>query len=280
MTAQPGRYVPLFASEKLLEGFDGQPPYLGCGIATDIICTAWATLGESQIQPNGRPFDTADFTNQLKVGWRAFEKVRDANGMPDRDDVPRIHKAMFPGLPLPEPLTTNDFDQVVELLRSGDWVVSFAGSLANVGLPLAKYTRAPHQFPVADLRAGKVIVQDPMHPPSLRWPGHRVPLAQVEKAGRDLPDRTRVLAWKYPVGGWRAAVQEAEALRDRLRDERDKVVSMSSKVEGQTERIERLQAALEACRDGQGTDCSGPIAAALETERIAIRELVDDRRSL
>jgi hypothetical protein len=93
MTVQPGRYVPLFPSETLLRGFDGQPPFLGCGIATDLVVSAWGTLGECQIQPNGRPFDTADFTNQLKVGWRAFERVRDTNGIPDRDDAQRIHRA-------------------------------------------------------------------------------------------------------------------------------------------------------------------------------------------
>jgi hypothetical protein len=186
---------------------------------------------------------------------------------------------MFPGLPLPEPLTTNDFDQVVELLRSGDWVLSFAGRLANVGLPLARYTRADHQFPLADLRSGRVVIQDPMHPPSLRWPGHRVPLGQVEKAGRDLPDQTRVLAWKYPIGGWRAAVQEAEGVRARLRDERDRTAILSSKVEGQTERIESLRARVAELEAGQGTDCSGPIASAWERSHVEAIAFHDRKRT-
>jgi hypothetical protein len=280
MTVQPGRYVPLFPSETLLRGFDGQPPFLGCGIATDLVVSAWGTLGECQIQPNGRPFDTADFTNQLKVGWRAFERVRDTNGIPDRDDAQRIHRAMLPGIPDLIPLVSRDFDEVVEALRS-DHAISIACRLSALpaGAEAARYTRADHQMPLVGIANGRTTVQDPMHPPSLRWPGHKVPLTQIEKAAKAI-ENGLVLAWKVPIGGWTQAALQTEGIRDRLRDERDRVAIASAKVEGQTERIARLQAALEACRDGQGNDCSGPIAAALETERIAIRELVDDRRTL
>jgi hypothetical protein len=278
VTAQPGRYVPLFASEMLLRGFDGQPPFLGCGLATDIMCTAWATLGESQIRPTGRPFGSGDFTNQLKVGWRAFERVRDKNGIPDRDDVPRIHRAMFPGLPLPEPLVSNDFDEVVEVMRAG-YVVSMAGRLSAVGQPLSKYTNADHQFPMAELRDGKVTVQDPMHPPQLGWGGHRVPLGQIKTAAAALPDATRVLAWKYPVGGWTQAALATEGLRDRLRDARQEAATLALQVQNKEARIVTLRAELDACQAGQ-VDCSDKVASALERERIIIRDLVDDRRSL
>jgi hypothetical protein len=280
MTAQPGRYVPLFPSEMLLRGFDGQPPFLGCGIATDLVVSAWGTLGECQIRPSGRPFDTGDFTNQLKVGWRAFERVRDTNGIPDRDDAQRIHRAMLPGIPDLIPLVSRDFDEVVEALRS-DHAVSIACRLSalSVGAEAARYTRADHQMPLVGIANGRTTVQDPMHPPSLRWPGHKVPLSQIEKAAKAI-EGGLVLAWKVPIGGWTQAALQSEGIRDRLRDERDRVATLATQVENKEAKVVALRAEVERLQAGQGTDCSGPIAAALETERIAIRELVDDRRTL
>jgi hypothetical protein len=280
VTAQAGRYTPLFPSEMLLRGFDGQPPFLGCGISTDLIVSAWGTLGECQIRPNGRPFDTADFTNQLKVGWRAFERVRDTNGIPDRDDAQRIHRAMLPGIPDLIPLVSRDFDEVVEALRS-DHAVSIACRLSAlpVGAEAARYTRADHQMPLVGIANGRTTVQDPMHPPSLRWPGHKVPLSQIEKAAKAI-EGGLVLAWKVPIGGWTQAALQSEGIRDRLRDERDRVATLATQVENKEAKVVALRAEVERLQAGQGTDCSGPIAAALETERIAIRELVDDRRTL
>jgi hypothetical protein len=280
VTAQAGRYTPLFPSEMLLRGFDGQPPFLGCGISTDLIVSAWGTLGECQIRPNGRPFDTADFTNQLKVGWRAFERVRDTNGIPDRDDAQRIHRAMLPGIPDLIPLVSRDFDEVVEALRS-DHAVSIACRLSAlpVGAEAARYTRADHQMPLVGFANGRTTVQDPMHPPSLRWPGHKVPLSQIEKAAKAI-EGGLVLAWKVPIGGWTQAALQTEGIRDRLRDERDRVATLATQVENKEAKVVALRAEVERLQAGQGTDCSGPIAAALETERIAIRELVDDRRTL
>ena len=261
MTAQPGRYVSLFPSERLLAGFMGQPPFLFCGGSTDVTVTGYGTLGESQTQPNGRPFDTADFTNQMKVGFRAFRRVQDNNGIPDRDDAARIHRAMFPGLPDLIPLVSRDFDEVVESLRA-DFAVSIAVRLS--ALPptsvLRKYTSADHQIPLVGVQNGKSRSQDPMHPPALKWPGHMVPLTQVERAAKAI-ENGLVLAWKVPIGGWTQAALSTVALRDRIGNLRGEVGALETQLRNKEARLVQTRAELAACRAQNPGDC-GPLVDA------------------
>lgn len=254
MTVNAARFVSLFPSERLLAGFDGQPPFKACGIATDIIVTGYGTLGGSQTKGNGRPFTNDDFTNQLKIGWRAFERVHDSNGIPDRDDMARIHGAMFPGLPDPQPLVSGDFDEVVEALKA-DYAISMAGRLSVVaGQTLARFTQADHQFPMVGIANGRTTVQDPMHPPALRWGGHKVPLTQIEKAAKAIGGGT-VLAWKVPVGGWTQAALQTEALRDRLRESRERGDFLFTQVENKEAKVVELRARV-AQLQAANTNCA------------------------
>jgi hypothetical protein len=279
MTATADSYACRFASERLLAGIGGQPPFKGCGISTDWHGTDMATLGESSMMSSGRIKPAAARKDDLARGWRAFRAAPDTNGIPDTSDLVRIHRGMFKGLPDPDAFHTRDFDDVVSRLDGGD-AVSIALRLSALGASnTVDETTADHQVLMFRRRGDRVTVMGPMRAQRESYHGHLAKLSEIRTASKAI-EGGLVLTWLYPIGGWTQAALQTEALRDRLRDEREKVVSMSSKVEGQTERIERLQAALEACRDGQGNDCSGPIAAALETERIAIREIVDDRRSL
>jgi hypothetical protein len=277
MTVNASRYQPLFPSEQLLRGFANQPPFKGCGIATDLIVSAWGTLGECQIRPNGRPFGNADFTNQLKVGWRAFTRVADSNGIPDTGDAQRIHRSMFPGLPDLIPLVSRDFDEVEEALKA-DYAISIAVRLSAlpVSSPLRKYTSADHQIPLVGLERGKSRRQDPMHPPGLRYAGEMVPLSDVRVAAKAI-ENGLVLAWKVPIGGWTQERLAVRGIRDELREAREDVAGLTDRIRTKNLAIADLQRQLS---DAGGADCSNPIAAALETERIAIRDSVDARRSL
>jgi len=281
VTVNADRYVPLFASEKLLAGFDGQPPFKGCGLSAAITCTGYATLGESQTKGNGRPFDSADLTNQLKVGWRAFEKVRDSNGIPDRDDAIRIHRAMFDGIPDPIPVAERDFDEIVEMLRAG-WAISVACRLSVLpqSSPLRKYTSADHQIPLVGFAKGRSRRQDPMHAPSLRYAGEWVPLDHVRIAAKAIGNG-EALAWRYPVGGWTQAALATEALRDRVRELRETSEALRVQLDDKDGRIVQLKADLAACRQAPG-DC-GPLvdnakAAAWESFGQKAVKAVDDLR--
>jgi hypothetical protein len=275
MTAQPGRYVSLFPSEQMVP-----KPWIGCGVSTDIIVTGYGTLGESQTKANGRPYGRDDLTHDLQVGLRAFHAKPDSNGIPDRGDADRIHSAMFPNLPDLIPLVDRDFDEVVEALRDDAYAVSIATFLPAMpaGLAITRYTRAPHQMPLVGVRNGRTTVQDPMHPPQVGWAGHQVPLQQVEKAAKSFPgaEHGLVMAWKVPIGGWTQGTLAIRALRGELREVKIETAAKEARIKG-------LKADLAECQSGQPTppgDCSDKIASALEEERIIIRDMVDDRRSI
>ncbi len=273
MTAQPGRYTPLFISETVVPR-----PWIGCGIVTDIHVTARATLGESQTKPNGRPYKQADLKDQLEVGLRAFTRVADSNGIPDRDDAQRIHRAMFPGLPDLIPLLSRDFDEVVEALRPGEWAVSIALYLPAMpaGLAVTRYTRAPHQVGLHEVVNGTTNVLDGMHPPSLTWAGHRVPLSQIERAAKAFPDsRGLVMAWKAPVAGWTQEALAVEAAKDRIATLRAEKSALETQVANKVETIADLRAQLA---NAGNVDCSGAVAAEHERTLVAAIEKLEAMR--
>jgi hypothetical protein len=254
-------------------------PWIGCGIASDIVVTAHGTLGESQTRPNGRPYDKGDLTNQLQRGQRAFNARPDSNGIPDRDDAQRIHRAMFPGLPDLIPLLSRDFDEVVEVLRGDDYAVSLAMYLPAMpaGLAITQYTRAPHQSPFVGIENGKSRSQDPMHAPQLSWAGRMVPLTQMQKAAKAFPDSPGlVMAWKVPIGGWTQGALAAEAVRDRLREARDDLELSAAQLANKAETIADLKRQLEQAGN---VDCSDAVAAEHERTLVAAIAKLEAMRS-
>jgi hypothetical protein len=278
----PDRVRPWHHSETLLRGFGGQPPFKFCGGSTDCHGTGMATLLESDTAPDGRLIDRATRVARLKRGWRGFTKVADTNGIPDTGDLLRIHAAMYPNLPAPDQFNTRDFDDVVDRVDAG-FAVSIALRLSALGSSNdIDFTTADHQTLFWGRKGDEVWTQGPMRPHSDRYDGHRAPLRQFRIAAKAI-ESGLVLTWLYPIGGWTAAALQTEALRDRLRDERDKVESLTTQVDNKEAKVVELRARV-AELEAAGTDC-GPIVerkvdAALESERIAIRDLVDARRSL
>lgn len=233
---------PIFSSERLLAGFANQPPFLFCGGSSDTIATALATDNEA-LAPDGWPMDRAERTELLKRGWRAFTRVADSNGIPDRDDMIRIHRAMFPSLPDPIPVATRDRKQVRDDLDAGN-ALSIALRLS--ALPAAskwrQYTSADHQAVIWDRDNATVRRMDPMHAHSNTYRGERLVLDQGLDAAEAIEDGL-ILYWLYPIGGWTRERLRTQELRQ---DKRALVLEVAAK----DKRIARLKAELEACQDG------------------------------
>jgi hypothetical protein len=259
--------LPYFASEKLLSGFDGQPPFKGCGLSADWAATALATDNESAFV-KGRPKGKAHRTADLKRGWRAFTRVADSNGIPDTGDMGRIHAAMFPGLPQPTAFNTRDFAEVIERLDR-DFAISIALRLSALpaSSPLRKYTSADHQVTLYGRRGPDTRRIDPMHDHSDKYIGEMVPLAHVKTAARAI-EGGLILTWLYPIGGWTAVA----AARKDLRDARAAITSLTDRVEDRNRTVRALTEEVRILKerlDGRD-DCADEIAFAID----ALREKV------
>ena len=249
--------LPYVASEKLLAGFMGQPPFLGCGVSTYWDCAALATDNESAMT-RGRPKGKAQRTADLKRGMRAFARVADSNNIPDRDDAARIMKAMFPDLPLPGSVNTRNEAQVREMLDDG-FAISIALRLTALpaSSPLREYTSADHQVTIHGRKGDRVRRIDPMHDYSLaRYIGEMVPLDQVWKAAKAIGGGA-ILGWAYPIGGWTREKLAEPDLRRALkvsRDETDKALKDKRDLKDEVAALERQIIELEA--DGGDPDAA------------------------
>jgi hypothetical protein len=269
--------LPYFASEKLLSGFDGQPPFKGCGLSADWAATALATDNESAFV-KGRPKGKAHRTADLKRGWRAFTRVADSNGIPDTGDMGRIHAAMFPGLPQPTAFNTRDFAEVIERLDR-DFAISIALRLSALpaSSPLRKYTSADHQVTLYGRRGPDTRRIDPMHDHSDKYIGEMVPLAHVKTAARAI-EGGLILTWLYPIGGWTEAALRTERLRREIRDAGILVRALESRVENKQREVVDLRAEVAILKerlDGRD-DCDDEIKEAIAELREKVNVVFDE----
>ena len=263
------RYKPNFASERLLPG----PPYKGCGISSDWIATDIATFGESSRLPTGRTKLKKARTADLRRGWRAFKAKPDSNGIPDTNDLERIHAGMFPDLPQPSQLFTRDMREVIEALDDG-YALSIALRLSALppSSDLRRYTAADHQVVLYGRKGGTTTRVDPMHRHSLSYTGDPVSLAEVEKAAKAI-ENGLILAWRYPIGGW-----TAEALMRKRKNRRIGVI------EDQAARTEtRLRQRIRELEATVPPDCADEIsnarAAGRESAFVQVLESVQAMRT-
>jgi hypothetical protein len=208
---------PFFYSERLLDG----PPFKGCRVATLANGYALATSNESVLLPTARYKSRAGRTADLRRGWRAFESKFDSNGIPDRDDIPRICEAMFPELSKPE-LASGQFSFADALSAGLAISVALKLSVLPASSELRAYTSADHQVLLYGLsQDGRQTRRlDPMHGHSDAYLGEWVPLEDVRQAARPFG----FLVELFPIGGWtqaKLATARLENVRDRLRKERN-----------------------------------------------------------
>jgi hypothetical protein len=255
---------PLYASEKLLPG----PPYRGCGIASDWNATMIATANEAGLNRHARQVGQGGRRAALKRGWAAFasQVPADENGWVDRNDIPRIHRAMF-GNTIPQPgafVATPEWtwDHIgpsalslaidTGAVDATDAVRRFVGPVAHQVVAWQKRTRDGTR---------QVRIIDPMYKPSNVYVGHWVDWSSLRKCALAIGNG-KVLGFEYPAGGWTqaqltsdrktAVINEKNRTIARIRKQRDEAMEI---VREQREKITELEA---------GSDCDAAVEAVLD----------------
>lgn len=248
---------PLFASEKLLAG----PPYRGCGISSDWHGTMLATDNEAGQNRYGRQKGKAARRRDLQRGWRAFESKYDDNGWVDRNDIARIHAAMFPGLPQPTPYISTPawvWDRIggnAHSIAIDTGAVGASNAIRRYVGPVAHQVVAYKRKTVNGTRWVKII--DPMKGQSDLYTGHWVKWASLRKCALAIKGSNgRVLGFRFPVSKW---TREAQ-MRQRKNDEivqlnakhLERVKLLRSRIAAKDTEITALEAQLIECREDVG----------------------------
>jgi len=270
MSVDPARYRPPQASERLLPKHP-QHGYTGCRLSAAWVGAAVATLGESTLTPEGRPMSPSAIRRDL-------ERMLKGTGDPDRagyrqDHVPGMLAAI--DLPAPERLT-GDFD---DMWADRDAAYTIAGNPQDIrGASTLEHLAAQrswsgvnHELLLMPHRGDFGTIFDPMRPQGGSYAGDRVPKAELRQFMRspELQAGGKPIAERFPVGGWTQAALQTRKLLRRL----------AAVTDDAHDTAKRLRARIAELEAGDDVDCSLPVAAALDGERVAIRDLVEVRRS-
>ena len=189
---------PAFWSERLLPH-----PWTGCRIASDANATTIATLNESAMTASHRPKGRAAKTADLRRGMRAFAASGDVD-LPDQGEAYAIHRAMFPGLPLPRLWSGARWAEVIAEVGSHAVSISLDLHAAPAGSPLLRWTGpVGHQVVLWRIKGDMVKVIDPMHPPGETYTGTWVDISHVKACALAIGEG-KVYAESFPAGGWTA----------------------------------------------------------------------------
>jgi hypothetical protein len=266
----PGRYRVPFTSERLLPAIPGVG-FNGCRVASAYMASAIATAGESMTTPQGTLKTPALRAHDL-------HRMRKATGEPQRDSFNTSHMADFQralGLPTPE-RWTGTFEE----LWDDDAAFTIAGDPSHIAgastleaLAAERgWTGASHELVLLPgKRSTHGTVMDPMRSQAGTYHGDRIPKAELRQfmQSADLDAGGKPVAERYVPGEWTAEAMTRRRMAARIDSIEDDAARTERRLR---ERIEQLETG--------NTDCGNPIAAALERERVTIRDLVDARRSL
>jgi len=249
-----------------------------CLVVATIHGVADATSGESVTMPRGQEMGKAALQGLARQMRRSLLP-------PDKDGLTHVQAQQMveaAGYPAPKRMTLT-FAEVLEHLAKRSHSFSIAGNPIRIsGDSPVKRCDCAHEWFIWGSRERdgqtQLLYYDGLRPAKTRQRGEWGPAKWLrEMAYKSDGELQYVLA--YPVGGWTAAklaVQRVEKTLVRVEEQRD---HLRDGLDEALERADHLEDELEECR-ARATDCSLPVAAALEHERVTIRDIVDARRSL
>lgn len=271
------RFKPQQASEKILAR-DPNHGYVGCRFSADWAATAGATVGESVLSQTARLKSRWARKQDLERAWDAVGRGRLGY---NQSHVPTIHRAMFPGLPQPTPVVTEQFSedlwshlgQKPDGPNRGDHYISVALDLSVLpaGDPLRQHTGpVTHQVVLAYRNKANdgAYVLDGMAPYSGGDKGYWASRKSIAKAAKAIEEGL-IVCELYPVAGWTAEalkaspnLAEVDRLRAKMQGLRASMQAMEDGYEGQlTEVREALQVAEDALASERDDAIDEAIAA-------------------
>jgi hypothetical protein len=256
-----------------------------CLVASILALVNGASLGEATRTPSGHEPSTAAL---VRTAVRMRNKLDDpdtATKEQQRGPLPasaagRMVALMWPAYPT---LRTDDIDfkSLVALLQDQHLAV-LAGNPAHIEgpSPLKRVGDVGHAITLLRARQRKdgleVLVDDPFRPGGKHLRGEWLPARDVRQFAFRDSDSTLTAVWVERYGAW-----TAERLMIRQKDRRiDRLEEGAAEAAKQAARIEqRLRARIAELEAGTPVDCGPAIAEALDTERVAIRDLIEARRT-
>jgi hypothetical protein len=187
---------------------------------------------------------------------------------------------MWPAYPT---LRTDDIDfkALVSLLLD-EHIAVLAGNPTNIDgpSPLKRVGDVGHA--IALLRARQrndgleILVDDPFRPGGRHLRGEWIAARQVRQFAFCDSDSTLTAVWVERYGAW-----TAERLMARRKDRHiDRIEETAAEAAKEAEHTERsLRARIAQLEAGSPVDCAPAVADALDADRVAIRDLVDARRT-
>jgi hypothetical protein len=244
-----------------------------------------ASLGEATRTPLGREPSTAAL---VRIAVRMRNKLDDPNtatreqqtGPLPASAAGRMVALLWPAYPT---LRTDDidFNTLVALLQDQHLAV-LAGNPSHIEgpSPLKRVGDVGHAIALLRARQRKggleILVDDPYRPGGKHLRGEWVPARQVRQFAFRDSDSTLTAVWVARYGAWTAE----NLARRRLATRIDRIEEEAATAAKQAERTEqRLRARIKELETGSPVDCGPAIADALDAERVAIRDLVEARRS-
>jgi hypothetical protein len=247
-----------------------------CLVASILALVNGASLGEATRTPQGHESSSAAL---VRTAVRMRKSLDDPNtatteqqwGALPASAAGRMVALMWPAYPT---LRTDDIDfkSLVAHLLDGHIAV-LAGNPSHIEGPSALKRVGDVGHAIALLRARErktgleIIVDDPYRPGGKHLRGEWIAAKQVRQFAFRDSDDTLAAVWVERYGAWTAARLMARQ-KDRYID----------RIEAEANTVAKQAARTEQREAGGPVDCGPVVAAALDAERVAIRDLVAARR--
>jgi hypothetical protein len=254
-------------------------------VASILALVNGASLGEATRTPQGHEPSTAALVRTAVRMRNTLDDPATASKEQQSGPLPasaagRMVALMWSAYPT---LRTDDIDfkGLVALLLD-QHIAVLAGNPSHIDgpSPLKRVGDVGHA--IAFLRARQrrdgleILVDDPIRPGGKHLRGGWIAAKQVrEFAFRD-SDSTLTAAWVERYGAWTAERLMARQ-KDRHIDRLEEEAAAAAREAKRTE--QRLRARVRELEAGNHVDCASALAAAVDAERVAIRDIVEARRA-
>ena len=279
----PGKHLPPHASQLATRlSADGVDDCLVC---STLALVNGASLGEATRTPAGHEPTTAALVRTAVRMRRKLDDPDTATREQQSGPLPasaagRMVALMWPAYPT---LRTDDIDfKALVALLLDRHIAVLAGNPAHIEgpSPLKRVGDVGHAIALLRARERRdglgILVDDPYRPGGKHLRGEWLPARQVRRFAFRDSDSTLTAVWVERYGAW-----TAERLIARRKDRRiDRIEESAAAAAREAERSEqRLRARIRELEAGGPVDCGPVVAEALGAERVAIRDLVEARRT-
>ncbi len=279
----PAKYLPPHTSQlatKLsADGIDD------CLVCSTLALVNGASLGEATRTPAGHEPSTSAL---VRTAVRMRNKLDDPNTATkeqQRGPLPASAAGQMVALVWPAYPTLGtddiDFKGLVAFLLDRHIAV-LAGNPSHIEgpSPLKRVGDVGHAIALLRARQRKdgleLLVDDPYRPGGKHLRGEWIPGKQVRQFAFRDSDSSLTAVWVERYGAWTAESLARRRLARRI-DRIEEDAANAAKQAGHTE--QRLRARITQLEAGSPVDCAPVVAEALDAERVAIRDLVEARRT-